>query len=90
MARQTSGLGHDHDEPQAALGEQAWRAPMPDPVLSIAEIAMLLGVSIATVRRGIRAGCGPRVVQLSPRRIGVRQSDFEAHLEAHLRRPKAK
>jgi predicted DNA-binding transcriptional regulator AlpA len=90
MARQTSGLGHDHDEPQAALGGQAWRAPMLDPILSIAEIAKLLGVSIATVRRGIRAGSGPRVVQLSPRRIGVRHSDFQAHLEGHLRRPESK
>ena len=79
-----------HDARQALLGDQALRLPMLDPILTVAEIAKLLGVSIATVRRGIRAGCGPRVVQLSRRRIGVRQSDFEAHLEAHLRRPKAK
>jgi hypothetical protein len=65
----------------------AMRAPLLDPILSIAEIAALEGVSIATKRREIRAGRGPPIIQLSPRRIGVRQSDYAAHCEARLRRP---
>jgi predicted DNA-binding transcriptional regulator AlpA len=58
-----------------------------DPILTINEIAELDGTSVATIRRGIRAGRGPPIIQLSARRIGVRQSDYEAHCEARVRRP---
>jgi predicted DNA-binding transcriptional regulator AlpA len=52
-----------------------------DRVRSLAETAALLNISIATLRRMIAAGTGPRVIRLSPRRIGVRDSAREAFLE---------
>jgi predicted DNA-binding transcriptional regulator AlpA len=52
-----------------------------DRVRSLAETAALLNISIATLRRMIAAGTGPRVIRLSPRRLGIRDSDREAFLQ---------
>jgi predicted DNA-binding transcriptional regulator AlpA len=41
-------------------------------VLSLREYAELNGISIATLRRLIRAGEGPMTTRLSARRVGVR------------------
>jgi excisionase family DNA binding protein len=52
----------------------------PDCVRSIRETAALLNVSVATLRRMIAART-IRVVKLSPRRIGIRDSAREAFLQ---------
>jgi predicted DNA-binding transcriptional regulator AlpA len=56
-----------------------------DRVLSIPEWAKLAGFSEKTGREVIDAGTGPRTVQLSPNRIGVRVCDHRAWLEARTR-----
>jgi hypothetical protein len=48
-------------------------------VVTLAEAALRAGVSLATMRRCRDRG-EIRVLQLSPRRIGVRLSDLEAFL----------
>jgi excisionase family DNA binding protein len=52
----------------------------PDRVRSLRETAELLGVSVATLRRMIAART-IKIVRLSPRRIGIRDSDREAFLQ---------
>ncbi len=59
-----------------------------DRVLSKQEIAMRLGCSERNVDRLIKVGDGPPVLRISPRRVGVLQSDFETWLGAR-RRPQA-
>jgi predicted DNA-binding transcriptional regulator AlpA len=49
-----------------------------DRVLSFPEWCALNSLSVATGRRLVKAGNGPRVLQLSPHRIGVRESDNAA------------
>ncbi len=59
-------------------------------VLALDEVAELLGVGIATVRRMAGRPDGPPVVRLSPRRIGVRAADLERWLASRTeRRPAA-
>jgi predicted DNA-binding transcriptional regulator AlpA len=53
-----------------------------DRVRSLVETAELLGISICTLRRMIAAGTGPTVTQLSPRRLGIRDSHRTAYLDA--------
>jgi predicted DNA-binding transcriptional regulator AlpA len=60
-----------------------------DRVRSLAETAAMLGISIATLRRLIAAGTGPKVIRLSPRRIGIRDSDRAAYLDANASKPTA-
>ena len=63
------------------------RGPPLDPLVSgnkvrsIREAAELANVSVATLRRRIADGTGPRVVRMSTRRVGVRDSDFAAWLD---------
>jgi len=45
-----------------------------DYVRSIEERAKAIGISQWTLRRMIRAGTGPKVIKLSPRRLGIRDS----------------
>jgi predicted DNA-binding transcriptional regulator AlpA len=52
-----------------------------DRVRTLAETADLLGISVPTLRRLIAAGTGPKVIRLSPRRLGIRDSDREAFLQ---------
>jgi hypothetical protein len=54
-----------------------------DRVNSFAECAHRAGVSLATWRRILERGDGPKIVQLSRRRRGVRQSHFVEWLDAH-------
>lgn len=56
-----------------------------DPVLTFAEWCSVNGFSPATGRRIIKRGDGPRVIQLSLRRFGIRHSDNLAWQEARLR-----
>jgi predicted DNA-binding transcriptional regulator AlpA len=53
-----------------------------DRVLSVAEFAALAGLSVPTLRRLIKANCGPRLIRLSPRRVGIRVSDGNGWLES--------
>jgi predicted DNA-binding transcriptional regulator AlpA len=45
--------------------------------LSLTEVAALEGCSRRTVERAISVGLGPSLVQISKRRIGVREDDYE-------------
>lgn len=57
----------------------------PDRVRSLPETAAVAGVSIATLRRLIAGGKGPKVTQLSARRIGIRESHLAQWLDARAR-----
>jgi len=46
-----------------------------DKVLGFRQWCALCGFSLATGRRLLKSGAGPPVVQLSPRRIGIREND---------------
>jgi hypothetical protein len=73
--------GLSRDERGAGIGGGG------DRVRSLAETAVLLGISIATLRRMISAGTGPTVTRLSPRRLGIRDSHRAAFLDANAARP---
>jgi predicted DNA-binding transcriptional regulator AlpA len=47
-----------------------------------------IGVSRATGRRLLSMGKGPRITRLSERRIGIRESDYLAWLDACAAAPK--
>jgi predicted DNA-binding transcriptional regulator AlpA len=50
-------------------------------VLRLAAVAKTAGISLATLRREIERGRGPKVIRISCRRIGVRLSDLRQWLE---------
>jgi len=52
----------------------------PDPVLSKAAVAALLGVSQSTIDRWSRDGLFPPKLRLGPARVGWRQTSVEAWL----------
>lgn len=54
--------------------------PAPDPVLSKAAVANLLGVSPSSIDRWTRAGTFPAKIKLGPARIGWRKAAVEAWL----------
>jgi predicted DNA-binding transcriptional regulator AlpA len=54
-------------------------------VLSIRECAALNGISWMTLKRRIKAGDGPRIIQISPKRIGVRVIDNAKWQASRLR-----
>jgi predicted DNA-binding transcriptional regulator AlpA len=45
--------------------------------------------SLRTLQRQIRKGVGPRLVQLSERRVGVHEDDYREWVEARRRPPVA-
>ena len=49
-------------------------------VMTFSEVAEAAGISLSTLRREIARGAGPAVVSLSPRRKGVRSSDYHRWL----------
>ena len=51
-----------------------------DPVRSLRYTASVLGISVATLRRLIADGVGPKVVRVSERRPGIRDSERERWL----------
>lgn len=51
-------------------------------VMTLAEVADAAGISLSTLRRAIARGTGPKVVSLSPRRKGVRSTDYNIWLES--------
>jgi len=56
-------------------------APPLNRVRSLRETAELANISLATLRRRIKDGTGPRVTSMSARRKGVTDRDREAWLE---------
>lgn len=52
----------------------------PDRVRNLRDTASLLGISLATLRRLIARGIGPKVVRVSDRRSGIRDSERERWL----------
>jgi predicted DNA-binding transcriptional regulator AlpA len=58
-------------------------------ILSMKEIAELEGRSLRSVQRQNKAGEGPPLIQLSPRRIGVDEDDYRAWVEARRLTPEA-
>ncbi len=51
-----------------------------DRVLDFPTVAELLAVSLATLKRRIAAGHGPKVTRLSERRLGIRASHLREWL----------
>jgi hypothetical protein len=58
------------------------RVPPPNAVRTFKETAALASISVATLKRLIRDGFGPRVTQISERRKGITDSDRISWLEA--------
>jgi predicted DNA-binding transcriptional regulator AlpA len=54
-------------------------------VLSLREAAALNGISWMTLKRLIARGDGPRILQISPKRIGIRVIDNARWQAARLR-----
>ena len=62
-----SGIGHNR--PPVSIDR------VPDRVLTLKQWAALNAMSLRTAARLIRAGDGPPIIQLTSRRVGVRESD---------------
>jgi hypothetical protein len=60
-------------------------APQPLRVLSFKQFCELGGFSPRTGRRLIGSGDGPKITQLSERRIGVREDHFREWLDKRVR-----
>jgi len=54
-------------------------------VLTVDQWAELNGISRPTALRRLKAGDGPPIVQLSPRRIGIRVGDNRRWQESRMR-----
>ena len=54
-----------------------------DRVITLNEAAQVSCLSIATLRRRLAEGAGPRIVRMSERRVGVRVRDLRAWIEAN-------
>jgi predicted DNA-binding transcriptional regulator AlpA len=57
-------------------------------VISLPETAARLGIHVRTLQRMLADGTGPAIVRLSPRRIGILESDLITWIAAR-RRPVA-
>jgi predicted DNA-binding transcriptional regulator AlpA len=56
-----------------------------DRILTIAEFAKLNRISVTTLYRIVARGCGPKIIKLSVRRVGIRESDAVAWQDARIR-----
>jgi hypothetical protein len=54
--------------------------------ISLHEYALRRGVSMATVKREIKAGNGPKLTQLSKRRVGIRLDHYREDCDRRVRR----
>jgi hypothetical protein len=63
--------------------EPRWRDP--NSVLTLREWAALASVTEQTAKEILKSGSGPPVVQMSPRRVGIRYADHCAWLERCVR-----
>jgi hypothetical protein len=55
-------------------------------VASLGEAAAIAGISLATLKRLLRRGFGPTVLQLSPGRVGIRIDDLNRWLDSRARK----
>jgi hypothetical protein len=85
MSLQSNGLGREERRGAGVGAANAGGGGLDglDRVRTLKETAQLLGVSMATLRRRIADGA-IKIVRLSPRRIGVRDSAREAFLEQNV------
>ena len=60
-----------------------------DRVVTLIEAAQASCLSIATLRRRLAEGAGPRIVRLSERRVGIRVRDLKAWIDANTKGPSA-
>lgn len=56
-----------------------------DRVLPVAEVADRCSISIATFKRLVSKGLGPKITELSARRQGVRESHLVQWLDSRVR-----
>jgi predicted DNA-binding transcriptional regulator AlpA len=68
-----------------ANSSKALPAHTPDRVLTLAQWCELNSISRTTAKRLIASGNGPRIIDLAPRRIGIRESDAAAWQAARMR-----
>ena len=61
--------------------------PIEDRVITQREAAEVIGISLPTLRRRVRAGDGPPIVRLSERRIGYRLRDLRSWIDANTDPP---
>jgi hypothetical protein len=54
--------------------------------LTLNQYALRRGVSMATVKREIKAGDGPKLTQLSKRRVGIRLDHYREDCDRRVRR----
>jgi predicted DNA-binding transcriptional regulator AlpA len=54
-------------------------------VIDLKTWAKLASLSVSSAKREIACGRGPKTIQLSPRRIGIRVADHVAWLNEHQR-----
>jgi hypothetical protein len=59
-------------------------------VYSLSEAAAIVGVARRTIERLVARGEGPAVIDLSPRRRGVLETDLRVWLQRRRRSPPAK
>jgi predicted DNA-binding transcriptional regulator AlpA len=60
-------------------------AHVPDRILTLKQWCSLNSIGITTAKRLIAAGDAPPIIQLAPRRIGIRESDAAAWQAARVR-----
>jgi predicted DNA-binding transcriptional regulator AlpA len=53
-----------------------------DRIITLRDVASISGVSLATLRREVDAGRGPRITRISERRVGVRASHLREWLDS--------
>jgi len=58
--------------------------------ITLTEYAARRGVSLATVKREIRQGNGPKITQLSPKRIGIRLDHYREDCDRRVREQTAR
>jgi predicted DNA-binding transcriptional regulator AlpA len=60
-------------------------ARVPERILTLKQFCVLNTIGVTTAKRWINAGQGPRIIDLGPRRIGIRESDAAAWQAARVR-----
>jgi hypothetical protein len=73
------------DQGESRRSREPQLPPPPNRVFPVRAWADLVGISYAQAKSLIRSGKGPRVVQLSERRIGITERDHDAWLAARTR-----
>jgi predicted DNA-binding transcriptional regulator AlpA len=82
MPLHSTGLSREERGAGVGVGAAGGGLDGLDRVRTLKETAQLVGVSMATLRRRIADGA-IKIVRLSPRRIGIRDSDRQAFLDAN-------